>query len=72
MDDPDEKLVNTVIALDVAFGALLRHVRDYLPDLAEPLREELESGSESDAPGLPRGANARLAEFAAALKRHRA
>jgi len=65
--DHDDKIIATVIALDVAFGALLRNVRDQLPGLAMLLREELESGSKSRAPGLPEGVTQHLAQYAEML-----
>lgn len=62
----DEKIVMTVIALDVAFESLLRNVRDQLPGLAMLLQAELESGSRNTSAGLP-GVTQRLAEYAALL-----
>ena len=63
----DEKIIATTIALDVAFGALLRNVRDQLPGLAILLHDELASASKSRNPDLPIGVTETLAQYAAQL-----
>lgn len=62
----NEKIVVTVIALDVAFCALLRNLRDEHPTLAMRLQAELESGATNRTAGLP-AVTKRLFEFAAML-----
>ena len=62
----DEKIVMTVIALDVAFSSLLRNLRAHHPALAMDLQAELESGATNRSAGLP-AVTERLFEFAAML-----
>ena len=48
----DDKIIDTVIALDIALTAFFSIMREQQPEIAQRLREQLLAASQAPIPGL--------------------